>query len=74
MGRAIVSIRRWLTKNLRPGDLTALSDIARTHWDAPQAERVERLNRRGFVTKKADKPVVTLLGRAALLVRQVTKP
>jgi hypothetical protein len=67
-------MRRWVTKNLRPGDLTALAEIAREMWADPQAERLDRLKRRGFAKKKAEKPVVTMLGRAALWVRQFTKP
>lgn len=66
-------MRRWATKNLRPGDLTALAEIARARYADTQAERIERLNRRRFVKKKAEKPVVTLLGRAALWVRKFTK-
>jgi hypothetical protein len=68
-----VAIRRWATRNLRPGDLTALAEIARARYVDTQAERIERLNRRGFVKKTANKPMVTLLGRTALWVRHFTK-
>jgi hypothetical protein len=73
LGRLVVNIRRWATKNLRPGDLTALSNISRGQWTDPEAERLDRLNQRGFVTKKAGSTVVTILGRAALLIRKFTK-
>jgi hypothetical protein len=66
-------LRTWTTKKLRPGDLTALSEIRRRYWAEPEADRVDRLNRRGFVKMKAEKPVITLLGRSALLIRRLTR-
>jgi len=73
VGHIVVNIRKWVTKSLRPGDLTALSDISRRHWDDPKSERFDRLKQRGFVKKNAERPVITMLGRAALLIRRLTK-
>jgi oxalate decarboxylase/phosphoglucose isomerase-like protein (cupin superfamily) len=68
-----VGIRKWATKSLRPGDLAALAEITRGHWNPPEEQRVKRLNRRGFLKKEQNKLVTTLHGRAALLIRRLTK-
>jgi oxalate decarboxylase/phosphoglucose isomerase-like protein (cupin superfamily) len=68
-----VSLRKWATKSLRPGDLAALAEITRGHWNPPEEQRVGRLSRRGFLKKKQNRLVATLHGRAALLVRRLTK-
>ena len=68
-----MSVRRWVTKSLRPGDLTALAEISRGRSNDPEANRIERLNRRGFVKRKHDLFVATLRGRAALFLRRLTK-
>jgi len=70
---AIVSVRKWVTKKLRPGDMTALSHILQERLDDPQPGSLDRLALRGFIKTKANSPVVTLLGRVALLLRQLTK-
>jgi len=65
-------IRKWATRNLRAGDLTALSAI-RNGSSIPEKDRVDRLMRRRFVAKKTDgRLAITLAGRAALVVKRVT--
>ncbi len=65
-------IRKWATRNLRAGDLTALSAILNGS-SIPEKDRVERLARRRFIAKKNDgRLAITLAGRVALVVRRVT--
>jgi hypothetical protein len=63
---------RWARKELQPGDLSTLSELSKgSGWGEPDPARIQRLNCRGFVIKKAnDKLSVTLKGRAALWVRR----
>jgi hypothetical protein len=63
---------RWARKELQPGDLSTLSELAKgSSWGEPSPARIQRLNCRGFVIMKAnEKPSVTLKGRAALWVRR----
>ncbi len=68
-----MSIRYWATKGLRHGDLSALSGILQGNGDSPDPERLARLNRRGFVKLKGERPVVTVMGRGALLIRRLTR-
>jgi len=65
----ILRIRRWSTRKLRSGDLTALAAIA--DGSAAVAECVDRLARRRFVAKKPDgRIVVTLRGHMALVIKR----
>jgi hypothetical protein len=52
--------------------LSTLSELTKgTAWVDPNPERIERLNRRGFVAKKENQKLqVTLKGRLALWVRR----
>jgi hypothetical protein len=63
---------RWARKELERGDLSLLSELARDDvWGNPNPSRIERLNHRGFVAKKAnDELSVTLKGHIALWVRR----
>jgi hypothetical protein len=62
---------QWARKDLERGDLAKLAELAGGRlWGDPHPDRIERLNRRGFVVKNAnDKLSVTLKGRIALWVR-----
>ena len=62
----------WARKDLKRGDLSTLSELAKgTKLGMPDSDRIERLDRRGFVAKNAnDRLTVTLKGRAALWVRR----
>jgi hypothetical protein len=64
----------WARRDLQRGDLTALSELAKgTNWGMPDLDRIERLDRRGFIAKIADDRVaVTLKGHAALWVRRLS--
>jgi hypothetical protein len=68
-------LSRWARKELQPGDLSTLSELAKGGgWGDPNPARIQRLSCRGFVTKKAnDKLSVTFKGHAALLVRRVRR-
>jgi hypothetical protein len=63
---------RWARKELQPGDLSTLSELAKGGgWGEPNPARIQRLNCRGFVVKKTNEKLsVTLKGRAALWVRR----
>ncbi len=64
-------MRRWATRKLRSGDLTALAAIA-NGAARPEPERVGRLTERGFVVAKPNGNVsATLAGRIALLIKRV---
>jgi hypothetical protein len=66
--------KRWARNRLYRGDLTLLADIARTQYIATTLDpsRLDRLIRRNFVKIKATKPVVTVRGRAALIIKKIT--
>ena len=65
-------MRKWATRKLRTGDLTALAAIAHGAM-RPEPERVERLSDRGFVTNKQNGDVsATLAGRIALLIKRLS--
>lgn len=68
-----MSIRSWTTKSLRPGDLTALAAISQRRWSDPEEDRLKRLARRGFVKVRAERPVITVVGRGALLLRKLKR-
>jgi hypothetical protein len=65
----------WARKDLQRGDLSTLSELAkRTEWGRPDPDRIERLDRRGFLAKRAnDKLAVTLKGHTALWVRRLSR-
>jgi hypothetical protein len=59
----------WARKDLQRGELAK-----RTEWGRPDPDRIERLDRRGFLAKRAnDKLAVTLKGHAALWVRRLSR-
>jgi hypothetical protein len=62
----------WARRDLQRGDLTMLSELAKgTAWGMPDPDRIERLDRRGFLAKTADDRVaVTVKGHTALWVRR----
>lgn len=63
-------MRKWATRNLRSGDLTALAAIV-SGCANTEPERVNRLSQRGFVVKKPDgRLAATIVGRTALAVRR----
>jgi len=62
---------RWATSNLYRGDLRLLSDIARGIASALEPSHLDRLKQRRFVKIKAEKPVITVWGRAALLIKKI---
>jgi hypothetical protein len=65
-----MGIRRWATKNLAAGDLTALRQIADGRYPN-DPKRVSRLQARRFVVECGDgRPIITLGGRIALLAKQ----
>lgn len=65
-----MGIRRWATRNLQSGDLTALRRVAKwQHVDDP--DRLARLRKRNFLTGSVDRPRVTIRGRVALLMKQL---
>ena len=67
-----MTIRRWATRGLRQGDLTALKRIARGAAGLGRRQ-AERLRRRGFVARRKNgRPAVTVHGRLALLVKTLS--
>jgi hypothetical protein len=47
-------LRQWARKDLQSGDMSALLELTDwDRWDNPNAARVARLLRRGFVTASA---------------------
>ena len=66
-----MSLKGWARKELRHGDLSELSHLAKNGWVQPDPDRTQRLTYRGFLAKKSDDTFkVTLRGRAALWVRR----
>jgi hypothetical protein len=63
----------WARKDLQRGDLSTLSELAKgTNWGMSDPERIERLDRRGFIAKTEDDTVaVTLKRHTALWVRRL---
>lgn len=67
-----MSVKRWATRNLYSGDLTALREIVKGTQKAPQESQIARLQRRRFVALRRDRrPSVTPSGRLALLIRRL---
>lgn len=65
-------MRRWATRDLRAGDLTALRDVAKGRGN-PKDPRFNRLRNRGFVKEsKTGTLRVTILGWLALLIKGAT--
>jgi hypothetical protein len=65
-----MTIRRLATRSLRPGDLTALSQVARGSV-VDESNRLDRLRRRGFVAhRRGGRPKVTVPGLLALAVKR----
>jgi hypothetical protein len=64
----------WARKDLHRGDLSTLSELAKgTDWGMPDPDRIDRLDRRGFVAKTADDRVaVTLKDHTALWLRRLS--
>ncbi len=63
-----MGLKRWSTRKLRPGDLTALAAIA-DGSAAPKETSVNRLAQRHFITRKADgRMAVTARGHVALMI------
>lgn len=63
-------LKRWATRHLRSGDLSALAALART-GAKPHNVSLQRLSRRRFVaTVPGGITGVTLRGQVALLVRR----
>jgi hypothetical protein len=64
-------MRKWATRKLRSGDLTALAAVG-NGCSAMDPDRIDRLAQRGFVAKKPGGHfAVTFAGRAALLVKRL---
>jgi hypothetical protein len=66
---------QWARKELQRGDLSTLSELAKgSGWDTPNPDRIQRLDVRGFVAKKANNNLaVTIKGHAALWVRWLSR-
>lgn len=63
-------MRKWATRKLRSGDLTALAAVVNGCANI-EPERIGRLAQRGFVvTKPNGKVAATLSGRAALVIKR----
>lgn len=70
-GYAFMVIRRWATRDLRRGDLTALAEIAKG-WAQPTDSCIQRLKRRHFILVKSDGQVVlTFRGHLAVRARHL---
>ena len=64
-------MRRWVTRELRSGDLTALKGVARGESNL-QDGQLERLLKRGFLRNGTDgRPRLTIPGRLALILRAI---
>lgn len=62
--------KRWATRKLRSGDLTALNEIA-VRGEKPRDVCIQRLSERRFIAvRPGGKVAVTLRGRAALMIRR----
>ena len=66
-------IQKWATRGLNAGDLSALRNL--TSGSIPRDSQIQRLKRRGFVKQRSPEkpPVVTIPGRVALLIKQITR-
>jgi len=61
----------WARRDLKRGDLSALSEVAKGYSSNHEADRIERLQRRGFIkVSPQDKLRPTFTGRAALWLRR----
>ena len=66
-----VNMKRWATRELRSGDLTALKGVARGACN-PENGQFDRLLKRGFLKKRTDgTPKLTIPGRLALVVKAI---
>lgn len=63
-----MALRHWARKQLQPGDLTVLKQIAKREWVDPDAEQTARLRYRGFLRKRSNR--ATIKGRVALWARE----
>jgi hypothetical protein len=69
-----MSLRHWTVSGLRPGDLSALRELARKRA-ARDPETMQRLQRRGFSrTNRNGMMVLILKGRIALFLRAAISP
>jgi hypothetical protein len=66
-----VGLRRWATRQLQTGDLSALQDL-KSGKPVESRSRIERLRNRGFVQGPAEKLRITAAGRIALIVRRLS--
>lgn len=65
-----MGLRRWATRHLHSGDLTFLRDLRKGAQETNEG-RLERLRKRGFIKLLDSQKVhVTVLGWAALIVKQ----
>jgi len=65
-----MSLRRWATAKLQPGDLTALASIAEGS-EKPKETSVKRLLRRRFVSQRRNGRIApTVRGRVVLMIRR----
>jgi len=64
-------LRRWATRQLQTGDLTALRDL-KSGKAIEGRPRIDRLRGRGFVRGPIEKLRITLLGRLALIAKRMT--
>lgn len=69
---AVMVVRKWATRGLSAGDLTALRSLAR--GGSAAEPQITRLKKRGFIkdTVNEKHPSLTLPGRLALIIKRVT--
>lgn len=65
-----MGLRRWATRQLQSGDLSALQDL-KNGKPIDSGSRIERLRSRGFVQGPLDKLRISLLGRIALVAKRL---
>jgi len=70
-GYAFMPLKRWATRDLRHGDLTTLSAIAKGSLIDETDASIERLKRRHFVFVKPDGQItLSFKGQMALMIRR----
>lgn len=68
-----MAFHEWATRDLVKGDLSLLADLFRGRPIKTDFERLQRLLDRGFITDRDSVFRVTARGRAALLIRHITR-
>lgn len=66
----VMVVRKWITRDLRRGDLHILRDVVQRAGGGQRDDQLRRLEYRGYLVMDGKRPRITTKGRLALLLRQ----